>query len=202
MKGIRGNLLFVAFYLPLAVLVYFASAPEETSDFTRVAKQFRVMAMRDGKPVSMTLAEVSKPGHGVSFLLPGRVVELPGGDLHKATVLESQPERQLVQYEYSNTIDSISRYRAFRDRVEPVSHRLTAYPALVISLVAILLPAWLLSLVVNWLWGRMAGEKAQPAPVAPAPSKPAPSRFDKAVVALTVAACVIVALFAIVLRFL
>ena len=155
MNGIRKNLLFVAFYLPLAGLVYFAATPEETRDFTQVAKQFRVMAMRDGKPVSMTLAEVSKPGPGVSFLLPRRVVELPGGDLHKATVLESQPDRQLVQYDYGNSIDSISRYRAFRDRVEPVFHRVTAYPALVISLAVVLLPAWLLALAVNWLWGRM-----------------------------------------------
>ena len=161
MNKSRRNALSFAFYIPLAVLGYFASTPEETRDFGRVAKEFRVMAMRDGKPVSATLATLPQSGAGITYLLPGRVVEIPGGDLHKATVLESSPQRQLVRYDFGNTVDSTSVYQAFRDRVQPVSHKLNFHPGIVFVLIVLLLPAWLLAFIVDWLWGRLRSRQAK-----------------------------------------
>ncbi|HKU46405.1 MAG TPA: hypothetical protein VJQ58_05940 [Burkholderiales bacterium] len=202
MNNARARLLFAAFYLPLAVLGYLASTPEETRDFTSVARHFHVMAMRDGKPLPATLATLPKGEPAITYLLPVAVIEVPGGDLHRATVLESQPDRQLVRYDYGNTVDSVSRYRAFRDRVEPVSHRVEFHPGVLITLGVLLLPAWVLSYVANWLWRRIAGEKATAPHSVPPQPQPARSGFDRAVVWLTISAIVVVVLFALVLRFL
>jgi hypothetical protein len=152
-KG-RVWLLFVVIYAPLGALAYFASTPEQTGDFARIEKQFRVMAWTDGGAQPSTLAGMAKPDAGRSFLLPGRTAEVPGGDLHRATVLESRADWQLIEYEYGNTVSSVSRYRAFRDRVEPLSHRVTFHPGVLVTLTIAAVLAWLLAATVNWLWAR------------------------------------------------
>ena len=76
-------------------------------------------------------------------------MNVQNGDLHRVTVLESQPEWQLVEYHYGNNHDSISRYRAFKDRIEPVSYRITMHPGIFFSAIVLLMPAWIVSVVIN-----------------------------------------------------
>lgn len=159
MKTTRSYVLFVLLYLPAAVLGYLALTPEETRDFKRVENQFRVMAFRDGKPVAMTLAGLAKRAPGVTFRLPAPAVELPGGDTHKAIVLESQGDWQLVRYEYGNSFTSDSRYRAFADRVEPVSHRVTFHPGLLGAMLVLILLVGFAAHFIDRLWARLGGEK-------------------------------------------
>ena len=152
----RVTPLFVVIYLASAVLAYPALTPEETFGFERerLAKQFRVMAFRDGKPIPVTLAALSKPDPTLRFLLSVNEVELPGGDLHKAVLVQKSGDWQLVEYRYANTVDSTSRYRAYADRVEPISHRVTLHPGLLIAYVLLAFPAWLAAFIVAWLWRR------------------------------------------------
>ena len=153
------------------------------------------MAFRDGKPQATTLAGASGQGPGITYLLPTDVVEVPGGDEHRATVLERGGDWQLVRYEYANGISSTSRYRAFRDRIVPVAHRVTFHPGLMALEVLFAIPAWIASLAVNWLWTRLEEKKsprlAQPAPRVP---KPRRSRLDVAMRIVAVAAVVLILL--------
>ena len=157
----RTGPLFVPIYLVSAVLAYVAFTPEQTGHFERSAKEFRVMAFRDGKPVPTTLAALAKRDPTLRFLLPAaREVDVPGGDLHRATVTEKGADWQVVTYEFGNTISSTSRYRAFADRVEPISHRVTFHPGVLIMLVALTLPAWLAALLAAWAWRRLRTARA------------------------------------------
>jgi hypothetical protein len=156
----RVTPLFVVVYVASVALVYPALTPEETRDFGRWAKQFHVMAFRDGKPAAATLATSAQRDPALRFLLPQAEVELHMGDLHKATVLDKGSDWQLVRYDYGNTISSVSVYRAFADRVEPVSFRVTFDPGLMIALVALALPAWLLAFIAAWAWRRFRTPKA------------------------------------------
>ncbi len=69
-------------------------------------------------------------------------------------LVQKSSDWQLVEYRYANTVDSTSRYRAYADRVEPISHRVTSHPGLLIAFVLLALPVWLASFVVAWLWRR------------------------------------------------
>lgn len=147
------------------VWLYVASTPEITGSFSEgERRQFRVMAVKaaeqSARPeyVTMTLGQLGARGDDrsrMSFLLPGKTTEIPGGDLHRATVLESHTDWQLIRYDYGNTHTSVSRYRAFRDRVEPVSYRVTFHPGLLIGAVVLLVPAWLAGLAAGWIAKRV-----------------------------------------------
>ena len=156
----RTGPLFVPIYLASVLLAYFALTPEQTGNFERSAKQFRVMAFRDGKPVPTTLAALAQRDPALRFLLPGREVDLPGGDLHRAVVTEKGADWQLVTYEFGNTISSTSRYRAFADRVDPISHRVTFHPGLLVALLVLMLPAWLVAFLAAWAWRRLRRARA------------------------------------------
>jgi hypothetical protein len=153
---VRITPLFVVIYVASAVLAYPVLTPEETAGFERerLAKQFRVMAFRDGKPIPITLAALSKPDPTLRFLLAGNEVQLPGGDLHQAVLIQKSGDWQLVEYRYANTVDSTSRYRAYADRIEPISHRVTLHPGLLIAFVLLALPVWLVAFVAAWVWRR------------------------------------------------
>src|SRR5438552_455272 len=130
-----GYLTYLVVYVVMVTAMYFASTPEVTGNFTeRQERDFHIAAVsltkaaKDTSYVAFSLAQF-KTGKvdlaSVSFLLPQGDIKIDVPGLHKVTVLERHPDWQLVEYHYGNTHDSISRYRAFKDRIEPVSYRIT-----------------------------------------------------------------------------
>lgn len=164
-----GTLAFCVVYAASVMWMYAASTPEITGEPPESdLRSFRVAAVKAGTAsnspeyVTFTLAQLRKPGvdrSQVSFLLPEKAVQIPGGDLHRATVLENHSSWQLVEYDFGNTHSSISRYRAYKDRVEPVSYRITFHPGIVIWAVILFVPALITAAAVNWAWKYIAGKK-------------------------------------------
>jgi hypothetical protein len=64
-------------------------------------------------------------------------------------VLEDHGDWQLVEYYHGNTAEVISRYRAFRDRIEPISFRVIADVGIAFVAMAMILPAMLLANLIN-----------------------------------------------------
>ena len=171
----RRKALFIAFFVVGCFTAYPLLTPEETRNFSRVQKEFRVLAIRDGKPVATSLATLPKDA---TFLLPTSIYELTP-DVHRVVVLENSTAWQLVQYEFDNTVSTVSRYRAFRDRIEPLSHRMTFHPGLVVAFVVLMLPAWLLAWVAGLLWNALSPPPAPP-PASRAPDEsPAVPRMSR-----------------------
>ena len=163
-----GYLTHLVVYGLAVTAVYYASTPEVTGNFTeRQERDFHIAAVRltktakEASYVALSLAQL-KAGKvdlaSVSFLLPQGDIKIndPGADLHEVTVLERHPDWQLVEYYYGDTHDSISRYRAFRHRIEPVSYRITMDVGLVFSAIVLLVPAVIVSALINAVWKRVA----------------------------------------------
>jgi hypothetical protein len=163
-----GYLTHLVVYGAAVTVMYYASTPEVTGNFTeRQERDFHIAAVRQTKAAekasyaAFSLAQL-RAGKvdlaSVSFLLPqGDIkIDVPGADLHKVTVIERHPDWELVEYQYGNSHDSISRYRAFRDRVEPVSYRITMDMGLFFSALVLLIPAVIVSALINALWKRVA----------------------------------------------
>ena len=166
-----GYLTHLVVYAAAVTAMYFASTPEVTGNLTeRQERDFHVAAVKltkdanDATYVAFSLAQL-KTGEvdlaSVSFLLPERDIKINdrGADLHKVTVLERHPDWQLVEYRYGNTHDSISRYRAFKDRIEPVSYRITMDMGLFFSAIVLLIPASIVSILINAIWRAIARRK-------------------------------------------
>jgi len=137
-RSSSGVLIFVAIYGVSLAALFFLSTPTETNDFTGlVAENFTVAGIVAGgdaieQPYRVfTLARMNSGElnqDGVSFLLPKPKITINVGDIHRARILEDHGDWQLVQFDYSNTRTSTSIYRAYADRIEPVSYRLTSSP--------------------------------------------------------------------------
>jgi len=159
----------------LAVTVaYFAGTPEVTRDFTeRQERDFHVAAARaahdsgKGGQVFFALSHLRSGKvdlEGLSFLLPaGEIrIDVEGHDLHKVTVLERHADWQLIEYVYGNSHTSVSRYRAYKDRVEPVSYRVTMHFGLFVFAIVALIAALLASTLVNAVWNALARRNKGP----------------------------------------
>lgn len=155
---------FVVVYGLCLLVMYITSTPEQTQDFTgRTAHEFTVAAFvtsnaneEDNYRV-FNLERLNAGGldfTNLTFLLPQKSITLYVGDIHSAEILEDHGEWQLVAFYYSNTRTSTSIYRAYRDRIEPVSYTLTSSVGHVFGAVFLLVPALVLSLIVtaifNW----------------------------------------------------
>jgi hypothetical protein len=148
--------------------LYLSSTREVTGSLDeRQLRDFHVAALRAAKGpegpayVAYSLAQLragkAEPAP-VSFLLPpGNIrIQAAGHDLHEVSVLERHPDWQLVEYRYGNTHNSTSRYRAYRDRVEPVSYRLTMDMGLVFSAIVLLVPSSIAAALINFIWTAIA----------------------------------------------
>lgn len=163
-RGFAGFLAFLVVYALMLVAMYFVSTPEVRGNFSeRQERDFHVAAItpKDPNPVAVSLAQLKAGKVDLSstiFLLPdGNIrMNVQGHDLHMVTVLERHPDWQLVEYHYGNTHDSISRYRAFKDRIEPVSYRITMHPGMVLTAVVLLVPAWVVYALMKAVWKRVA----------------------------------------------
>ena len=157
-----GRWTHFALYVAMVTIMYFASTPEIVGNLSESEERhFHVAAVRlkqganESKFVGYSL-QYLKSGKvdlvSVSFLLPEGIIDIPGGDIHTVTVLERHPDWQLVEYGYGNTHDSVSRYRAFKDRVEPVSYRITMHPGIFLWALILVIPAGLLGALFNAVW--------------------------------------------------
>ena len=135
----------------------------ETDDFTgRTAREFAIAAVgaNDAGNVeyrALNLEILNADNYdttNLSFLLPQASVTIDVGDIHEAEVLEDHGDWQLVAFHYSNTRTSTSVYRAYADRIEPVSYRLTSSVGHVFMAVFLLIPAlvatWIVSAIIAW----------------------------------------------------
>ena len=155
-------------YAVAAGAMYFAGTPEITGNFSAAQERdFHIAAVRtapsagDGRFVALTLAALNAEkidAASLTFLLPDGAdrVNIPGGDIHEVIVLERHPDWQLLEYRFGNTHDSVSRYRAFGNRVEPVSYRMTMSMGLFFSAIVLLVPSLILSSLVNVIWRRVS----------------------------------------------
>jgi hypothetical protein len=167
-----GCLTHIVIYVMAVVTMYHLSkTPEVTERFTEAQERdFHVAAVKltkdvsDDKYIGLSLAYI-KAGRidlsSVTFLLPeGEIkVTIPGSDVNNVTVLERHPEWQLIQYYYGNSHDSISRYRAFKDRIEPVSYQPVMNIGLAFGAIVLVGPALLVSFLINGIWNRVARRK-------------------------------------------
>jgi hypothetical protein len=172
-KSAPGPLTHVVIYAVSLVAMYFAITPEITENFTEnQMRSFRVAAVSlsetapKAKYAAYSLAAVQAQPRKIdlasmSFLLPQDVTNIfpDSGDTNKVTVLERHPDWQLVEYDFGNTYSSISRYRAFKDRIEPVSYRMTMSPGIMFYSIALLIPVWIVSAVINAIWNAVVGKK-------------------------------------------
>ena len=160
-----GCLVFIVIYTLCLIGMYFATIPpEETKDFTgRTAREFTIAGFvksnSNQEPEykvfnldNLTSGKIDLSN--ITFLLPGKVMTIDVGDIHHVEVLEDHGDWQLVAFNYSNTRMSISTYRAYDDRIEPVSYKLTSHVGQVFSAIILFIPALILSMIItailNW----------------------------------------------------
>lgn len=166
-----GCLTHVVLYIGLMAALYFsqypreftAPLPEAEERHFRVAVVERTAPGDRGRivPISLAALKAGKVDRAtISFLLPpGEITVDMEEDHHGVTVLERRPDSQLIEYHFGNTRESISRYRAFADRVEPISYRIVADVGLGFGALLMLVPAAVLGTIVNWAWKRAARRK-------------------------------------------
>ena len=158
-RSSRGVLIFVAIYGVSLVVLFFLSTPTETDDFTGpVARNFTVAGIVAGgdaneQPYRVFALARMNSGElnldGVSFLLPKPKITINVGDIHRAKILEDHGDWQLVQFDYSNTHTSTSIYRAYADRIEPVSYRLTSSPMHMFAVLLLFIVALVLTGIIT-----------------------------------------------------
>jgi hypothetical protein len=170
-KGKTGWWISATLYPVMVTLMYIASTPTSVGHLAeREERGFHVAAVRlkkspdEARFVGYTLQQL-KSGkvdpESVSFLLPDGAVDIRQADSHQVTVLERHADWQLVEYRHGNTHDTVSRYRAFRDRVEPVSYRITMHAGVVLWALLLLIPAGLLGALVNFALKILATRRAR-----------------------------------------
>lgn len=158
-----GCLMPLALYVVAIAIMYVITVPPEvTSNFTgRNARIFSVaIADRsDGvvqyRRVSFeAIMERDNDMPALDYALPEGKVIISEGDIHSATVIENHGDWQLIEFNYSNSYTATSIYRAFPDRVEPVSFQITssvgqAFMAIPMIVLVYLL-AWVITFARNW----------------------------------------------------
>jgi hypothetical protein len=169
-----GSLTKYVVYAVALPVMYLAMTPKITGNFTEnEARGFRIAAvksMKDAKDakgaeyIAYSLAQIQSGKvdlQAVSFLLPQDVTNVypDSGDTNEATVLERHSDWQLVEYRFGNSHSSTSQYRAFKDRIEPVSYRITMHMGLLFGAILLLVPAWIVAALVNAIWNAIAGRK-------------------------------------------
>ena len=159
-----GCLLALGVYIVLFVIGFLLTRPPEiTGEFDeRVARRFPVaLVVTDEDSVSYrprTLEWVRAQESFMptqSFLLPEGRVRMDISDPRTATVLEDHGEWQLIRYNYNNTYTAVSHYRAYANRVEPVSYRMTSSMGDVMLALALIIPAYIVAVLIS-RWRRRA----------------------------------------------
>jgi hypothetical protein len=162
-----GRLTHLVVYVVAVTAMYFVRNPEVTGNYSEMQEHdFHIAAVslaKDAKSssyvaFSLTQLKTGKVELGsVSFLLPqgDTKIHIPGSNSQTVTVLERHPDWQLVEFHYWNTHFTISRYRAFKDRIEPVSYRMAMDMLLLPAAIVLLIPATVVSALINAIWKRV-----------------------------------------------
>ena len=159
-----GCLIFVVVYGLSLIVLYFASTPTHTDDFSgRTAHEFTIAGVatnnaNDDYRYRVINLERLNAGNldlsDITFLLPQESISIYVGDIHDAEILEDHGDWQLVAFYYSNTRTSTSIYRAYPNRIEPVSYRVTSSVGHFFGALFLLAPALVLSMLIaallNW----------------------------------------------------
>jgi hypothetical protein len=156
-------------YVAMVTIMYFAITPKVVGPISEhEERDFHVAVVRldrnaDEPPFAGYTIRFLKSGEvdpaSISFLLPEGNIDIPGGDAHTVTVLERHADWQLIEYRYGNSHDSTSLYRAFKDRIEPVSYHITMHPGVFLWAVILVFPAHLLGKRINAAWNAAARRK-------------------------------------------
>lgn len=167
------GLVFVMVYgagIAAVFIVPMISAPE-TEFSGRVSREFSIALIPldiddSDHPLGFTTLERLNARkvnlEAYTFLLPSPRVLINVGDFHTAEILEEDGNSQLVSFHYSNTRTSTSIYRAFRDHIEPVNHKVTSHAGQVFSAMLLVIPSLILAAIIslsyNWISKRRALE--------------------------------------------
>jgi hypothetical protein len=152
----------------LIVGIFVTRPPLITDDFSgTTARRFSIAIVTevdgDNQYERRTLETLQESGREIpsfSFLLPEDRNIIVAGDIHHVTVLEDHGDWQLIKFNYSNTYTATSIYRAYVDRVEPVSYQMNSSFADVVVVFAMIVPAYLLALVITFVRNRKARTSA------------------------------------------
>ncbi len=161
-KRRTGCLLPLGLYLLAVVVMYFITLPAAvTDDFTgntaRIFSIATVISSQGGNQYRRTTLETVEARDeelpALVFLLPDKEITIDNGDIHHVTVLEDHDDWQLIEFDYANTYIAKSIYRAYADRIEPVSFRMVSHAGQAmlafILIVPVYLVAWLITVIRN-----------------------------------------------------
>ncbi len=132
-KHRSGCLIPLGLYVALLGVGFFATrAPMITDHFDdSVASRFYVATVEEtaagfeyGSLRLNSVRERDPRRPALRFLLPEPEITIDVGDIHHASVIEDHNEWQLIEFNYSNTYTATSIYRAYADRIEPVSFQM------------------------------------------------------------------------------
>ena len=154
-----GCLLYLVVYFAMLVpAYYFTLPPTETESFDgRTARMFSVATFPVNEdapqddPRRTTLESINTgnyDGQFETFLLPQPRVAYRDGDPHRVSVIENGTDWQLVRFQYSNTYTATSLYRAYGDRIEPVSFSMTSHVGQGSVALVMLFVAWLVAKII------------------------------------------------------
>ena len=88
------------------------------------------------------------------YLLPEPEIRMNSENLYVAKVLEDHGDWQLIEFNYSNTYNSTSLYKAYSDRVESVYFRINSHVGQVMLALPLALVIYVLAVLIafirNW----------------------------------------------------
>jgi hypothetical protein len=162
-KHRTGCLLPLALYIVAASVMYFVTRPPAvTSDFNgQAAGTFSVAVViekQDGFEYVRTTLETINSRHPElppqRYLLPEPEVRMNNEKIYVVKVVEDHGDWQLIEFNYSNTYNSTSIYKASQDRVEPVYFRISSHVGQVMLALPLALAIYVLAVLItfarNW----------------------------------------------------
>lgn len=147
------------YLLLIAILYVINLAGTVRDDFSgRVAASFSVASvivyrgtMDFGRETLQRIEARSPNLPPLQFLLPQKEISIVHGDFHRAKVIEDHGDWQIIEFYYSNTHNSTSRYKAYADRIEPISYLVTFSIGHMMLLIILVVPIYLLALLVTFV---------------------------------------------------
>jgi hypothetical protein len=168
MKHRVGCVIPLGLYVAVLVVGFFVTRPPLiTEDFPEnVARSFSIAIVEGdvggavyGRHTLEIVRERNTELRPYRYLLPEREITINNGDIHHVSVLEDHDDWQLIEFNYSNTYTATSIYRAYEDRIEPVSYQVTgsvgdAIMLMMVTAIAVLL--YSLAQLANFIRNRRA----------------------------------------------
>jgi len=166
LKHRTGCLVPLGLYAAVLAIGFFVTRPPLITEHfpEQTARSFSVAVVEEsdggyeyGRRTLQTIRDRAPGLPSFRYLLPEQRITINVGDVHHATVIEDHGDWQLIEYDYSNTYIATSIYRAYADRVEPVSYQMTgsvgdAMMAMAVTAIAVLL--YLFAALINFVRNR------------------------------------------------